>query len=473
MDPLLRVVLLLPVLAGCAGEPLEAAMSRGALLAHLQALQQIADDNDGNRSAFSQGYADSAAYVADQLDAAGYDVQLEPFTVDWPSIDAAALSQVAPETIDYAWAPADGTGFSLWPGSPGIDLTAGVVPVDLVLPPGAAPDTSTSGCEASDYAGFPEGAIALVQRGTCPFVTKDAIAAGAGAAAIVVFNEGQPGRTERIDGSFFVTDTPSVPFFFVDYDTGASLAPAAAAGTLRMHVLAAVTFTEVTDHDVLADTPGGDPARTILVGAHLDSVTAGPGINDNGSGSALVLELARQVAETGLHPRNRIRFAWWGAEELGLVGSSFYVQAHGLGAWAAFNYDMVASPNGLPFVYGGDWPAAGYQAPPGSTLLEEAVAEWYDGEGLSRERIPAAIASDSYLWATGGVPVGGLYTGGTETLTEQAAALYGGTPGQPMDACYHRACDTLDHLDPDRLEQSARAAAHALHKLARWSGPLE
>lgn len=467
--PILGSALLL--LAGCTWTPLDEAVTQDALVAHLAALQQIADDDGGNRAAFTAGYADSVAYVAGQLQAAGYDVQIEPFTVELPTIRDAALSQVAPQSVDYAYEPAQGKGFSVWLGSPAIDLVAPVVAVDLVLPPGDSPDTSTSGCEASDYDGFPAGAIALVQRGTCPFGTKEQVAAGAGAAAVLLFNEGQPGRTARIDGTFMLTDPPAIPFFSLDYRTGAALAPAAEAGTLRMHLVADVTVAQVTDDNVVADTPIGDPERTVLVGAHLDSDPAGPGINDNGSGVALVLELARQVAQTGFRPRNRIRFAFWGAGELGFAGSGLYVQAHGIGEWAAFNYDTVASPNGIPFVYSGG--VYGYTAPTGADMVERAVDEWYRYHGLPFGLIGANRSSDSWWWATGGVPTGGIYTGGPELLPPQMAAATRGDAGQPMDACYQQACDVLDHVDQRQLLHSAQAAGYALKKMARWGGPLQ
>jgi len=181
----------------------------------------------------------------------------------------------------------------------------------------------------------------------------------------------------------------------------------------------------------------------------------------------VVLELAVQVAETKRRPDNRIRFAFWAAEELGLLGSEQYADELGTDEWAVFNYDMVASPNGFPMVYDADGTFAGYyDPPPGTELMERAVTEWLDDQGLPWFEVPALTASDSRPWVEAGAPVGGIYTGSSEGLWDEAFHTFGGVLGEPLDACYHQACDTIDNVDVELLEHSGKAAAHALDVLA-------
>ena len=113
-----------------------------------------------------------------------------------------------------------------------------------------------------------------------------------------------------------------------------------------------------TGWNVIADWPGGDPNQVLMAGAHLDSVTAGPGINDDGSGTAALLEVAKTISATGFAPDKHLRFAWFGAEELGLRGSQFYVNnlpaAERAKIKGYLNFDMTGSPNPGYFLYDGD-----------------------------------------------------------------------------------------------------------------------
>lgn len=170
-----------------------------------------------------------------------------------------------------------------------------------------------------------EDAIALIQRGTCTFQIKAENAAAAGYEAVATFNEGQPGRTVLQTGTLGVPfDIPVVGLSFED---GAALYAATQAGPVTARVF---TSTESdltrTTKNIIADSSGGDDSKVVVVGAHLDSVVAGPGINDNGSGTSANLETAIQMAELGINPRQKLRFAFWGAEELGLLGSEYYVE---------------------------------------------------------------------------------------------------------------------------------------------------
>ncbi len=208
---------------------------------------------------------------------------------------------------------------------------------------------STSGCEESDFDSFTAGNIALVQRGTCTFRVKVDNAAANGASAIVVFNQGNdvPGD-DRFGVVFGTLDPPlaAIPAIGTSFAIGETLV---GAGAVQARVMVDAT-TETTDtFNMIADTPTGRDDRTVVVGAHLDSVQEGPGINDNGTGTAAVLETAVQMAELGIAPRNTVRFAFWGGEEDGLIGSEYYVsqlskaqiKQHSVN----LNFDMLGSVN--------------------------------------------------------------------------------------------------------------------------------
>ena len=276
---------------------------------HQAVFQAIADANGGIREASSPGYFASADYVAGEMAAAGYDVTVQPF--DFPYFaenSPAVLEQVAPNPTTYVL----DDDFATMSYSGSGDVTAPTQAVDLLLPPAPDANTSTSGCEAADFAGFTPGNVAVIQRGTCAFALKALNAQAAGASAVVIFNEGQPGR----DGTVFGTlGQPGITVPVVGTSLAAGVELAQVGVTARVRV-DAVSETRTTVN-VIADTAGGRDDRVVVVGAHLDSVAEGPGIQDNGSGSAAILEIALQMAELGIQPVNKVRFAWWGAEEAG------------------------------------------------------------------------------------------------------------------------------------------------------------
>src|SRR5512139_1622843 len=229
------------------------------------------------------------------------------------------------------------------------DVTGTVQAVDVTLPPAETPNSSTSGCEAEDFAGFTPGNVALVQRGNCTFEQKAKNAVAAGAKAVIVFNEGQAGRTDAVQGTLNQPGI-TVPVVGASFATGADLADPAGT-TVRVKT---DTESEVrTTYNVIADSKKGRADHVVMTGAHLDSVVPGPGINDNGSGSSATLEVALRLAK--LKTENRLRFAWWGAEEFGLLGSEHYVRALSADEAAQIrlylNYDMIASPNFAYMIY--------------------------------------------------------------------------------------------------------------------------
>jgi Zn-dependent M28 family amino/carboxypeptidase len=433
------------------------AVSADAIIDRLEALQAVADANGGNRAAGTPGYEASAQYVEEQLRAAGYDPIRQPFSYDQFVLSDTALEQVTPNPAVYV----DQSDFSTMSYSGSGDVTAPVTAVDINL---AGDRASTSGCEAADFASFTPGNIALIQRGTCAFRIKVDNAAAAGAAGVIVFNQGNvvPGddRVGLVSGTL---DAPlaTIPAVGATFALGEELAGLSG---LTMRLLVEAEVETIDSFNILADT-GGREDRTVIVGAHLDSVGNGPGINDNGSGTAAILETAIQIAKSGDEPTNRVRFAFWGGEEDGLVGSDFYasqltkrqIKDHAVN----LNFDMVASPNFARFVYDGDGSAFGTTGPNGSAQIEKVFLDYFASQGLETAPTEFDGRSDYFGFINAGIPAGGLFTGAEGIKTAEEAEIYGGTAGEPYDACYHLACDTIDNVNALALEQMADAIAHS------------
>ena len=435
--------------------------------AHLSAFQEIALRNGGNRGAGTAGYDASAGYVARRMRAAGYRVRFQefpfPFVLDRAPpvlrpMGAAGWRYRADR--DYATLAYSGSG----------RVEAEAVAVDLLVP-SPRPNASTSGCEPADFADFPRGAVALVQRGACTFRQKAANAIAVGASAIVVFNEGNEGRRDLFGGTLGAPQL-RIPALAASFEVGDALRNGARAGPAGITVTlsADMVAERRRTRNVIAESRAGNPSRTVVVGAHLDSVHRGPGINDNGSGSAMILEVAEQLAR--MRPANRVRFVWWGAEELGLFGSRHYVgrlsrpERRQIALY--LNFDMVGSRNFVLFVYDGDGSSTARGRPPaGSAAIERVFTSYLAARGLAHRETSIGGGSDHAPFARAGIPVGGLFTGAEGRKTAAQAAAFGGRAGQPYDPCYHRACDTIANVSDVALTRSARAAAHAIALFAR------
>jgi Zn-dependent M28 family amino/carboxypeptidase len=431
------------------------------MVEHLEALQDIADQNGGTRVDGTPGYDASVEYVAERLDEAGYDVTIQPFTFEAFQTSDTLLERVSPQPRTYVEGLSEDFVVSEYSGSG--DVTAAVQAVDVVVPIGTnPPGTSTSGCEAGDFAGFVAGRIALIQRGTCDFSVKAANAYAAGAAGVILFNEGQPDipgddRVGVINATLGTPNLVPIPVFDTSYASGS--------GPVTVHMRTTTTYGTIETANVIAETEGGRTDRVVLLGAHLDSVAEGPGINDNGSGVAAVLEIAEEIAETGFEPRNQIRFAFWGGEEFGLLGAAHYVEtlpAKELKDIAVnLNFDMLGSPNFVRFVYDGDGSATGAKGPAGSGNVESVFNDYFRSQGLETEPTAFDGRSDYGPFIAVGIPAGGLFSGAEDVKTAEQQAIYGGTAGQPYDPCYHAVCDTFANVNTTVLDQFADAAAHA------------
>ena len=273
--------------------PLREAVTVEGILRHLRALQDVASRNGGNRAAGTPGHDASAAYVARTLRAAGYAVETQAFEFPY-------FEETAPPNLTLGGA-SDGVvgpaGLRALRFSGAGEVAAALAEVDFAAP--AAANGSTSGCEPADFAGFPRGAVALLRRGTCTFQAKIGNATAAGAVGVVVANDGAPGRADAFPGG--LSGPAAVPAVAVGYAAGERLrASAVTDEPVRLAVRARTGVRRTSN--VLAETAAGDPGRVLVVGAHLDSVPEGPGINDNGSGAAVVLEIALQLARLGTAP---------------------------------------------------------------------------------------------------------------------------------------------------------------------------
>ena len=408
------------------------------------ALAAIARRSGGSRETGGPGYERSVAYVAAQLRQAGYRPRLQSFSFDlFRETRPPRFERLAPGAKRYRV----GRDFVTMQYSGGGIVSGQIAPVKI--------DSATSGCDRSDFAGFPRGAVALLRRGTCFLFLKARNAKAAGAGAVLIANEGVPGRTVPILGTL-VRPGIGIPVLGISSALGSELARSAQAGTVRVRIALSVLSRRARAVNVLADLP---PRRggAVLLGAHLDSVANGPGINDNGSGTALVLEGARQARRLGVRPARALRFAFWGAEELGLVGSSAYVRSLSRRERgqlvAVLNFDMVGSLNYGRFVYDGD------PAPPGSTRIENLFRAYFAAHRQPVEEVSLEASSDHAPFARAGVPVGGLFTGADARKDADLARRFGGAADRPFDACHHQACDTLANVNLRVLGQMADAAA--------------
>lgn len=458
-----------------ARERLLKAVTVDGVMKHEKALARIAKQNDGTRASGTPGYGASVRYVTTQLKKAGYKVTVQPFTYRFFEETAPpTMARTSPNPTTFV----AGTDFLSMEYSAGGAVAGRLVPTnDVIIPPPAVPG-STSGCELADFPTPPAAdSVALIQRGTCTFAQKALNAAAAGYAAAVIFNEGQPGRDELLGGTLGAEEPIPIPVLGTTYALGKTLYEQARTGPVTVSLSVTAETGERTTRNVLADSPGGRSNNVVVIGAHLDSVPEGAGINDNGSGTSTILEVARQISRLGLSTRNKLRFAFWGAEESGLVGSTYYVanlsekQLAQIGL--NLNFDMVGSPNFVRFVYDGDGSATPDDpddaGPPGSDLIEEVFVDFFTRRGLATAPTAFDGRSDYGPFIDQGIPAGGLFTGAEGIKTEAEAAIFGGTAGQPYDPCYHQACDNLGNLSPKALDQMSDAIAYSV----LWFGNRE
>jgi hypothetical protein len=411
---------------------------------HMKAFQAIADANPGldghpSRNSGEPGYWQSVQYVAQKMTAAGYDVTIQPYKFTYTSfVGTPTWSETSPTARDF-------TLVSDWnPGTSNGTANADVQPAGGIVIPPAATSSSTSGCTSDDFNGFTQGAIALIQRGGCNFGVKVLNAQAAGASGVVLFNEGNPGRTAVLSGSLLDADNnpfvPTVPVAFTSFDTGKSLYDEYQAGTPpHMNLsISVVIDPNREDWNVIAESKKGDPNHVVVVDAHLDAIY-GAGMLDNASGSATILNLAEKMRK--VHPKNKLRFIWFGGEELGLLGSDYYVSHLSPEELGHISYDLdadvTATPNYLigvldpaaPDLFGrtvtATFPDKVYEP---SKIARDMGVDYLDSIGKNHEFL-SPVGTDAFSFNAAGVPASGVLTGQDCCKLPEEVDLFGGTVG--------------------------------------------
>ncbi|HEV7750444.1 MAG TPA: M28 family peptidase [Baekduia sp.] len=448
---------------------------------HMKAFQAIADANPGldghpSRNSGEPGYWQSAQYVAQKMKAAGYDVTIQPYKFTYTSfVGTPTWSETSPTARDF-------TLVSDWnPGTSNGTANADVQPAGGIVIPPTETSSSTSGCTSGDFSGFTPGAIALIQRGGCNFGVKVVNAQAAGASGVVIFNEGNPGRTAVTSGSLLDADNnsfvPTIPVAFTSFDTGKSLYDEYQAGTpphmnLSINV---VIDPNRDDWNVIAESKKGDPNHVVVVDAHLDAIY-GAGMLDNASGSATILNLAEKMRK--VNPKNKLRFIWFGGEELGLLGSDYYVSHLSPAELGHISYDLdadvtatrnyligVLDPAG-PDLFGrtvtATFPDNVYEP---SKIARDMGVDYLNSIGKNHEFL-SPVGTDAFSFNAAGVPASGVLTGQDCCKLPEEVDLFGGTVGNyegnigTFDGgCVDnpfRWCDNLSNNDPEVMTFMSR-----------------
>ncbi|WP_030158507.1 M28 family metallopeptidase [Streptomyces sp. NRRL S-244] len=434
---------------------------------HLKVFQAIADYNKGTRVAGSKGHVQSAQYVEAVMRAAGYKVSKNEFDfvyvetiAETLKVNGAGGRDVPIKLMTYTASGPEG----------GVTARIAVAPVDA---------DGTNGCEPGDFAaGAFTGKIALVKRGGCTFAVKQANAAAAGAVGAIIYN-----NTEgALNGTLGDANAGKVPTGGLSQAEGERLAAEATAGPVEVTLDIRQFRENRKTYNVIAETRGGDENNTVFLGAHLDSVAAGPGINDNGSGSAGILQVAQRLASSQNKIKNKVKFAWWSAEEFGLLGSEAYVgglsDAQKKQIRLYLNFDMIASPNAAYFVYDGDDSdkVGSGPGPEGSAQLEKGITDFLDAQKIPHEGSDFTGRSDYGPFIEAGIPSGGTDTGAEGIKTAAQAAKFGGQAGVAYDVNYHGKGDDITNIDQKALDINvdviANAVGHYAFDLAPLSKPV-
>eukprot|EP00002_Diphylleia_rotans_P002009 TRINITY_DN1121_c0_g1_i1.p1 TRINITY_DN1121_c0_g1~~TRINITY_DN1121_c0_g1_i1.p1 ORF type:complete len:480 (-),score=101.40 TRINITY_DN1121_c0_g1_i1:387-1826(-) len=448
---------LVPVAENDVHSSLPDLITTAGLRTHLQALQDIVKNPTFlNSRSVANGYNASADYVINTLKTqTSWSVKTQYFPVPiFLQKAPAKLALVRP--INVPFIETQEFNQLIYGGSGVYDSSAPVYRVP------------NYGCSDTDFSRFPAGSIAIIETaGGCDAWTKAYRAQLAKAAAVMIHNAagvlGVPRSRAKPDN--WTIDTPNVqiPAFGVSYPIAKLLFDTQGA------VVSFATNSDIsvyTTLNVICETTG-DANKVIVVGAHLDSVPEGPGIDDNGSGSATILELAIQMSKAGKKPKNMIRFVWWGAEEIGLMGSRYYVRDLSTRPeeikklYMALNFDMTGSPNYIRFVL--DGATAPEPTREQSVVIMNTFEAYLQYLNVPYSKLDFAFGrSDFVPFADAGVPAGGLFTGADQTKTETERTVHGGFANAILDPCYHKYCDTINNIDYPAFTELARTAAYVV-----------
>ena len=459
---------------------------------HMKAFQKIANQNPGpdghpSRNSGEPGYKASVDYVAARMRSAGYNVTIQPYKfLYYAYVGVPTFTEVSPTphtyTLNGDWGPGQSTGTA----------NAAIQPAGgIVMPPDPNGSTSTSGCTSADFAGFTAGRIALIQRGGCNFGVKVLNAKDAGASGVIIFNEGNPGRTDLLIGSMVDAAgnpiVPTIPVAFTTFAGGSALLDQYRTGPAPVMniTIRAIVDPSRDDWNVIAESKGGDKNHVVVVDAHLDAIY-GAGMLDNASGSATILDVAEKMKN--VQPLNKLRFIWFGGEELGLLGSAYYVNNLSSSELSHIGYDLdadvTATPNytiGVldpagPDLFSGvstnTFPNRVYRA---STVARDQAIAYFDSVGLNHELF-SPEGTDAISFNEVGIPASGLLTGQDCCKNQHEVDLFGGYLGNfegnipSFDGgCVDNAflwCDNLSNNDPKVLTFMSKAFSTMVVQMA-------
>eukprot|EP01121_Diplochlamys_sp_Union-15-3_P015521 TRINITY_DN5151_c0_g1_i2.p1 TRINITY_DN5151_c0_g1~~TRINITY_DN5151_c0_g1_i2.p1 ORF type:complete len:493 (-),score=68.30 TRINITY_DN5151_c0_g1_i2:23-1501(-) len=428
---------------------------------HLGEFYNFALNNSNSRSVI-HGYKDSAEYVIKQLeDLCNVTTQsfLVPITTE---ISPPALSLVSPIFVDYQ-VRVDFNSMR-YGGNGSYDITRPVF------------DVPNLGCNSSDFMGITPGDIALIlvpTSGDCALITKAMNAENNGASAVIFYNSQNRNSllTSRVRSAGWFPNEDylvTIPVITASYSLGSTLKNVTQPS---VHLVSHNEILIVETFNVFCTTSKGDESEIVMAGAHLDSVAEGPGINDNGSGSATLLEIARQWLKSSNSAKNLLKFAWWGGEELGLLGSRHFIRdlqdnnPEELDAIILYlNFDMLASPNYIPQIHDGN--SLNITARNGSKVITQVFVDYFTSKDWAYNFTGMAGGSDYLPFNDVGIPAGGLAAGAGGIKTEEQRKLYGGLADAWLDPCYHKPCDNLDNISDECLSIFSQAAAHTIQFFA-------
>ncbi|MDC5819981.1 M20/M25/M40 family metallo-hydrolase [Vibrio europaeus] len=522
---ILATIISSTLLSGCywddpekAAKYVSSKIDREEVVEHLEELEARASKTtDGasvTRAAGTEGYAQSLNYIVDTMRAHNYDVAIQEFDFRaWEELSGTTLNVNGTDLIGVRNASEgvepDFTAMSYSGNSNGLLSAAAVfITPDFRFD---APDyDSTDGCDSSDFAGKNvTDKIAVIQRGGCSFNTKVVNAQNAGAKGVIVFNQGNAeGRTAVVNGTLGSDSTATIPALGARYALGKQWYELSQTAAVPIALNINVQDEDVLTQNIIAETKGGNANEIVMLGAHLDSVPEGPGINDNGSGTAGLLEYAVTLANLKAPVKNKVRFAWWAAEEAGLVGSEYYTNElfaplrnqaqqeilNELGledpsqltpeqldlvdaryyelnkVKLYLNFDMIGSPNYIFGVMDGDLSdtkdspdnayTGDFQPPYGTSHIESVFNKFFTEK--SESTVPQALSkrSDYAGFADWGIAFGGLFTGAEKVKSAQEVEKFGGEIDVAYDKCYHQACDDLNNVSQEALYVNTQSLAY-------------
>jgi Zn-dependent M28 family amino/carboxypeptidase len=422
------------------------------LLAGSRQLQKFADENGGNRAFGGAGHNATTEWIYQTLlETGAYDVYKQPF-----------VELFTAATVKFTAGGQDTKAEYLTYGPSG-NVNGTLVKVNNL------------GCNASDFPSTVSGQIALISRGECTFAIKAANAKVAGAAGAAIYNNVPlQGLSGTLGG-----DGDYTPVVGLTQEFGNSLLSQIGNGTVQANLFVDAIRENRTNYNVIAETKEGDHDNVLMIGGHTDSVFAGPGINDDGSGTIGSLMVGLALAKYKV--KNAVRLGFWGAEEFGKLGSFYYLKTlNGTLAGNAtevsklrayLNFDMIASPNYVLGIYDGDGSAFNFSGPTGSDKIEKDFEEFYEMRGLAHVPSLFTLRSDYAAFLENGIPSGGLFTGAEVLKTPEEAQLFGGEAGKALDGCYHQKCDDIDNLAEDAYLLNTQSIANSVAKYAlSWEG---